>query len=66
VSEGRSLISRNPQVQSGAYCIRDTEITVKAIKDMLKSGYSEAYIMRNYGIKRDEVIVAQDFRRRNR
>jgi len=60
--KAKSLISRNPQIQFGAYCIRGTRIPVTTIKGMLKCGDSIDYIMRSYRITREQALAAQNFR----
>lgn len=58
----KSLISRNPQIQFGAYCIRGTRIPVKAIRGMYKAGDSSEYIRKSYNLSQEQMEAALHFR----
>lgn len=59
---GRPLISRDPGIQLGAYCIRGTRIPVDTIKTYYKAGDSVEILMNLFSLTREQVEAALDFR----
>ena len=62
----KSLISRNPHIQFGDYCVRGTRITVSAIKAYHKGGDSIGSIAKDYNITEEQVVAALEFRKRTK
>ena len=59
-----SLISRNPKIQFGSYCIRGTRIPVTTIKSMVAGGDRIEYLARSFGITEEQVKAALNFGKR--
>lgn len=63
----KSLISRDWDIMSGAYCIRGTRLPARFIKAMHRGGDSIDHIMKNYGhLTRAQVVAAIKFRAKKR
>ena len=58
-----SLISRDPKIQFGSYCIRGTRIPVTTIRSMFRGGDSVKSIAGSYGITEEQVRAALEFGR---
>ena len=57
-----SLISRNPNIQSGAYCIRGTRCPVRSIKTEYQGGDRIESLMKDRSLTREQVLAALRFR----
>lgn len=56
------LISRNPEIMGGSYCIRGTRITVFWLQGRMRGGDTVGFLMRDYGLTRAQVLAAKNFR----
>jgi len=57
------LISRNKNIQFGSYCIKGTRIPITTIRGMVKAGDSIHTLMRAYGLTREQIEAALNFRK---
>ena len=57
------LISRNKNIQFGSYCIKGTRIPITTIRGMVNAGDSIHTLMRAYGLTREQVEAALNFRK---
>ena len=54
----------DPQIQSGASCLKGTRVPTRTISGMVESGDSPAWVADVYGLSADEVRVACDWESR--